>query len=97
MTIEALAEMVKRGFDATATKDDIRRLETRLDGVDGRLDRLDTRVDHMDARLGRIEADIHDLRDEIVYRHEFEDILDRVKYLEKKLGIDSGVQPGLAS
>jgi hypothetical protein len=26
-----------------------------------------------------------------VYRHEFEDVLGRVKYLEQKLGIESGV------
>lgn len=97
MTIEDLAGMVKRGFDMTATKEDIVGVNTRLDRLDTRVDHLDTRVDHIDARLGRIEADIHDLRDEIVYRHEFEDVLDRVKYLEKKLGIDSGVQPGFAS
>ena len=38
-----------------------------------------------------MEADIHELRGEIVYRHEFEDALARIKYLEKKLGIESGV------
>jgi hypothetical protein len=41
--------------------------------------------------VGRIEADVHALRDEIVHRHEFEDVLGRVKYIEKKLGIESGV------
>jgi hypothetical protein len=48
-------------------------------------------VDTLDARLGRIEADVHALRDEMVHRREFEDVLDRVKYIEKKLGIESGV------
>jgi hypothetical protein len=28
---------------------------------------------------------------EIVYRHEFDDALGRIKYLEKKLGIESGI------
>jgi hypothetical protein len=41
--------------------------------------------------VGRIEADVHALRDEMVHRREFEDVLDRVKYIEKKLGIESGV------
>jgi hypothetical protein len=34
---------------------------------------------------------VHALRDEMVHRREFEDVLDRVKYIEKKLGIKSGV------
>jgi hypothetical protein len=32
-----------------------------------------------------------ELRDEIVHRHECEDVLGRVKYIEKQLGIESGV------
>jgi hypothetical protein len=31
------------------------------------------------------------LRDEMVHRSEFEDVLGRVRYIEKKLGIESGV------
>ena len=53
--------------------------------------RLSTRLDTLDARVGRIEADLHALRDEMVHRSEFEDVLDHVKYIEKKLGIESGV------
>jgi hypothetical protein len=78
---EKLATMVAGGFahvyEKMAAKDDIIRVENRLD--------------NMDARLGRMEADIGALRGEIVYRHEFEDALGRIKYLEKKLGIESGV------
>jgi hypothetical protein len=46
---------------------------------------------HLDAWVGRIEADIHGLRDEMIHRQEFQDALDRIKYIEKKLGIESGV------
>jgi hypothetical protein len=67
-----------------AGKEGINTINTRLDGIDSRLDNLD-------ARVGRIEADVHALRDEMVRRQEYEDIFDRVKYIEKKLGIDSGV------
>jgi len=81
MTIETLAEMINEGFKATASKEDLNALEGRLT----------TRLDHLDARVRRIEADIHALRDEVVYRREFDDVLARVKYLEKKLGIESGV------
>jgi hypothetical protein len=84
MTIETLAEMINEGFKTTATKEDIQRVEARLDTLDGR-------VDILDARLGRIETDVHALRDEMIHRRECEDVLDRIKYIEKKLGIESGV------
>jgi uncharacterized coiled-coil protein SlyX len=83
-TIEELARMINEGFKDTASKEDMKEVTTRLDGIDSRLDNLD-------ARVGRIEADIHELRDEVVHKHEFEDALARIKYLEKKLGIESGV------
>ena len=83
-TIDDLAHMINEGFKTTATKEDIKAVTTRLDGIDLRLDNLD-------ARAGRIEADVHALRDEMVHRREFEDALDRVKYIEKKLDIESGV------
>jgi tetrahydromethanopterin S-methyltransferase subunit G len=76
--------MINEGFKTTATKEDIRVVHTRFDSVESRLDHLDTRV-------GRIEADVHALRDEMVHRQEFHDALDRVTYIEKKLGIESGV------
>ena len=76
--------MINEGFKTTATKEDIRVVHTRFDSVESRLD-------HLDARVGRIEADVHALRDEMVHRQEFQDVLDRIKYIEKKLGIESGV------
>jgi hypothetical protein len=91
-TIEQLAAMINTHM---ASKEDIKALEgrvnTRFDSVESRLDTLDGRVDTLDARLGRIEADVHALRDEMVHRQEFQDVLDRIKYIEKKLGIESGV------
>lgn len=75
--------MIVKGFENTATKDDVKQLENRIDG-------LDQRMDHMDARMGRMEADLNEIRSHIVYRHEFEDLMVRVKYLEQKLGIESG-------
>jgi tetrahydromethanopterin S-methyltransferase subunit G len=83
-TIEDLARMINEGFKTTATKEDIKAVNTRFDSVESRLD-------HLDARVGRIEVDVHALRDEMVHRREFEDVLDRVTYIEKKLGIESGI------
>ena len=91
-TIEGLAVMIQRTM---ASKDDVqelrREMNERFEQVDKRFQKMDEHFDHLDARVGRIEADIHELRDEVVYRHEFEDVLGRVKYLERKLGIESGV------
>jgi hypothetical protein len=42
MTIETLAQMINEGFKTTATKEDIKAVTTRLDGIDGRLDRIET-------------------------------------------------------
>jgi peptidoglycan hydrolase CwlO-like protein len=80
--VEKLAAMIGEGFSNNDKRFGI--IEKRLEGIDSQLD-------HLDARVGRIEADIHELRGEIVYRHEFEDALGRIKYLEKKLGIESGI------
>jgi len=52
--------------------------------------RIDDRMDHLDARMGRMEADLHEIKGNIVYKYEFEDLAARVKYLETKLGIESG-------
>jgi hypothetical protein len=80
--------MSKEDIQGLAIKHDIHELREEMNE---RFEKVDARLDHLDARVGRIEADIHELRGEIVYRHEFEDVLGRVKYIEKKLGIESGV------
>ncbi len=87
MTIEQLAGMIQ---NTMASKEDLKPL-ARKEDVETLRQEMNTRLDHLDARVGRIEADIHELRDEVVYRHEFEDALARIKYLEKKLSIESGV------
>lgn len=78
ITIEDLAGMVKGGFDEVGNK------------VDTGFQKVDDKVDHLDARMGRIEADLGQIRGEIVYKFQFEDLESRVKYLETKLGIESG-------
>ena len=88
ITIEDLARMINEGFKTTASKEDIVEVRQEMQAMEGR---LTTRLDHLDARVGRIDADVHALRDEMVHRRECEDVRDRVPYIEKKLGIESGV------
>jgi septal ring factor EnvC (AmiA/AmiB activator) len=89
--IDQLAAMINKGFKDTASKENIKEVRDDIKTINTRVDGIDSRLDNLDARVGRIEADIHALRDEMVHRQEFEDVLDRVKYIEKKLGIESGV------
>jgi hypothetical protein len=91
-TIEDLAELI---YETMASKEDVEGMRGDIqvleDRVTTRFDSVESRLDHLDARVGRIETDVHTLRDEMAHRREFEDVLDRVKYIEKKLGIESGV------
>ena len=76
-TTEDLARMVKGGFDEISDKMDIK------------FQKVDDRLNHIDARMGRMEADLEQIKGEIVYKFQFEDLEGRVKYLETKLGIES--------
>jgi hypothetical protein len=80
--------MINEGFKTTATKDDVAGLRSEMNE---KFDVVNSHLNNLDARVGRIEADVHMLRDEMVHRQEFQDVLDRVTYIEKKLGIESGV------
>ena len=88
ITIETLAEMINEGFKTTATKDDVTALRSEMNE---KFDVVNSHLNNLDARMGRIEADVHGLRDEMVHKQEFQDALDRITYIEKKLGIESGV------
>jgi len=77
-TIDDLAKMINEGFKTTATKDDVTALRSEMNE---KFDVVNSHLNTLDARVGRIEADVHALRDEMVHRREFEDVLDRVKYI----------------
>jgi hypothetical protein len=54
--IDKLALMINEGFKTTATKDDLKAVTTRLDGMDSRLDR----IEHL--LLAEQKRDIEDLK-----------------------------------
>jgi len=75
-TIEDLAGMVKIGFDETTEN---------MEGLKKEM-RAEFRL--VDGRLDVIESEIMDIRkklDNIIYRHEFEIIKDRLANLEKRV------------
>jgi hypothetical protein len=63
ITIETLAAMINEGFKTTASKEDIQRVEVRLDGVESRLGRIETllmeeqkrKIENLEARMKRLE------------------------------------------
>jgi tetrahydromethanopterin S-methyltransferase subunit G len=90
ITIDDLAIMVQRGFEETARKNDVDLLRTDVDLLRAELGEFkkETRDNfiHVHARLGMIERDVKD----VVHKDDFEDLMARVLYLEKKMGIVSG-------
>ena len=81
ITTDDLAIMINAGFGA---------VDKRLDGVDRRLDKLEINAHEVNNRLSNIGREIMEIHKHIVYRDEFDDLAGRVKYLELKLGIESG-------
>ncbi|HBB56978.1 TPA: hypothetical protein DEW47_03885 [Patescibacteria group bacterium] len=106
VTIDDLALMVAKGFEETHKIMDERfkrvderfeqidrrfdQIDARFEGIDARFERVDEKMDHINARLSYIERDVSEIRQHLVYRHEFDDLMSRVKYMEEKLNIDSG-------
>lgn len=85
---ENLGRMVKLGFDE---------VDRKFEKVDNRFKQIDKRFDVVDNQLYEIRKDLSEIKKNVVYRDEFEkfvvefeDLTGRVKYLEKKLGIESG-------
>src|SRR3989344_3981392 len=71
---EELARIIAKGFEGTASK-------TAVDELKNQMVQFESKLDHTDARVGRIEADINEMKGNIVYKFEFEDLAARVKYL----------------
>jgi hypothetical protein len=63
MTIETLAEMINEGFKSTATKEDINRVEVRMDGIEVQLGRIKTllleeqkrKIENLETRMKKLE------------------------------------------
>jgi len=82
ITIEDLAKMIKKGFDNTATVDQVNNLKKRVDNLEGWADK---RFDNIDRELKIIRKKLEN----VVYRNEFEDLKSRVKELEDLFAIPS--------
>jgi hypothetical protein len=86
MTIDELAQMVAKGFEQTATKDDIAQIRAEMATKDD-LKELEQR---MEANFRDVRRDLDDLKKDRVSRIEFDDLMARMKLVETKLEIVSG-------
>lgn len=86
-TIDDLAIMITKGFEEMATKSDLLELEKEM--KEGFI-KVHDDITYIHGNLDAIEREITDIKkklDNIVYRHEFETLRDRIASLEKKLGL----------
>ncbi|MBI2628063.1 MAG: hypothetical protein HYW71_01340 [Candidatus Niyogibacteria bacterium] len=93
--IDNLAQITARGFEQVDKRFEqvdqrFEQVDQRFEQVDQRFEKIEGNLEHMNARMSNIENDTAEIRRHFVYRHEFEDLMVRVKYLEQKLGIKSG-------
>jgi len=62
ITIDNLAQMVARGFENTANKEDLKNLEKKMDqrfeGVEGKIEGINNRID--DIYLNRVRYEDHE-------------------------------------
>jgi archaellum component FlaC len=91
-TLDDLAMMVAKGFASQDKRIDKleEKMDKRFEQVDKRFEQVDQRFAHVDARFDRVEKDLQEVRSVLVARDEIDDLSARVKYLEMKMGIESG-------
>ena len=64
ITTEKLAEMINEGFKTTASKEDIQRVESRLDSVESRLGRIENLlIEEQRRKIGHLETRMKTLED----------------------------------
>ena len=93
MNLESLAQMIGRGFSAVDQRFD--KMDQRFDKMEPDINEMKTDITVMKSdifdvkeQLGRIEADIVLIKkqlDNVVYRHEFESLKNKISEIEKQL------------
>jgi hypothetical protein len=94
-TLKEVGEMLTHVVEHMATKEDVARIDLRLDKVEMRLTSVETRLSSIELELRSIRQDFDDLRDKVEnvsgFRKEIDHALDRIAAIEKHLGIDKKI------
>ena len=88
MTLDGLAGMMHGEFVEIHRRFD--GVDKCFDGVDKRFDGIDAEIKLVKGRLDAIEMELIEIKkklNNIVYRHEFELLKDRIEKIEKKVGM----------
>lgn len=76
--VETLAQIVNKAFQG---------VEKRFEFVDKRLEIIEAEIRHINARLNVIEHDIADIKKHLIHQDDFEALVTRVSFIEKRLGV----------
>ena len=88
--VDNLARIVAKGFEQTATKNDMVGLKNDIVSLKTDIARLELEILEVKERVSYIERDTAEIRKGLISRVELEDIWARLSLVEKKLGIISG-------
>jgi len=77
-SVETLATVINKAFGT---------VHKQIELLDKRVELIEREIQHVNARLNAIEHDVAEIRKHFVYRDEFEDVLTRLKAVEKKVGL----------
>jgi hypothetical protein len=77
MTIDKLAIMVAKGFENTATRDDIKNIDKKID----------TKVEELKNQIKGVDKRIDDFAENKVSKVTFKELDNRVSFMEKKFDI----------
>ncbi len=86
-SIDNLATMVAQGFAAVDERFD--KIDERFEKVDQRFDKIELDIESLRSEIRSIRAELLRMPDDIdaTYAKTFNDLLERVSTIEKKLGI----------
>lgn len=92
ITIEKLAQMVMKGFNDMGGRIDAlsEQMNERFAQVDMRFEEIDVELRYIKTDLNYVKEEVLEVKEKMVPPFEFEDLSFRVKYLEEKMGIESG-------
>jgi len=90
--IEGIARIVAKGFLGVNKQFELvdkrfKEIDKRFEEIDKRFDIIEMRLERMDARLDLLERDVAEIRKNVVSRDTIEDIIARLEFVEKKMGI----------
>ena len=81
--LESLARMVSNGFENTATKDDISKLDRRMGTMESKMGTLESKMENLESGQENIELRLISLAPNF----EVKDLKKRVDKIEEKIGI----------